>query len=506
MSIQNMIRTAIIALIAASAIPVSLPAQQQAEAQRQKPVHHQYKLVDLGTFGGPHSSFNSGSSIINRSGTAVGGASASTPDPLCLFDFPYCFIFHAGKFENGEFSDLGSLPGGANNSIANAINSWGVVVGSSENGLIDPATGGPTGVATLWANGRVINLGTLGGSFSLAGAINDHNQIVGFAQNNLPDPFNFGALAGFPSSTQWRATLWQHGTIQDLGTLGDGTGSAATSVNERGQIIGVSFADSVVNPSTGYPTLAPFLWENGRMRNLGTLGGLMAFTSGLNNKGQVVGTSNLAGDQTSHPFLWERGLLRDLGTLGGSYGEAHWVNENGEVIGLSATANDEAYDGFLWRNGKMIDLGSVNGDGCSSANGINSSGQIVGESFSCSVDSHHAFLWENDGPAIDLNLFVPPGSDLHLIEAQFIGEGGEIAGAALLSNGDTHAFLLIPEEHDELNATIATETTQANAPSDVQTPTNVAHEPLTPEKLAALREKYTHRYRGFGIKLPKPTN
>jgi probable HAF family extracellular repeat protein len=494
---------AVTVLLAVLAIPLGLTAQEQATMQGQKPSHHRYKFVDLGTFGGPHSSFNSGSSIINRSGTAVGGASTSTPDPLCLFDSPYCFIFHAGKYENGLFSDLGSLPGGANNSIANAINSSGVVVGSSGNGLIDPVTGLPAGVATVWENGRVIDLGTFGGSFSLAGAINDHNQVVGLAENNIPDPFNFGGLAGLPSPTQWRATLWQHGMMQDLGTLGDGTESGAGAINDRGQIVGASFTNSVVNPSTGFPTLAPFLWENGRMRNLGTLGGLSGAPSGLNNKGQVVGTSNLAGDQTAHPFLWERGWLRDLGTLGGSSGFANSVNENGEVIGISNTANDEAFDGFLWRNGVMTDLGSVAGDGCSNANGINSRGQVVGESFSCSVDSHHAFLWENGGPAIDLNIFVPPGSDLQLTEAQFIGEGGEIAGVALLANGDAHAFLLIPEENDEVSATSATEPTQPNAAPLMQSPTKVAQGPLTPEKLAALREQFAHRHRSFGLKSPK---
>lgn len=491
------------AFLAVLAIPVRLAAQKQEERQERKRDLPRYTLFDLGTFGGPHSSFNSGSRIINRSGTAVGGASTSIPDPLCLFDFPYCFVFHAGKYENGVFSDLGSLPGGAN-SIANAINSSGVVAGSSENGLIDPVTGLPASVATVWENGRVIDLGTFGGSFSIAVAINDRNQVVGFAENNIPDPFNFGGLAGLPSPTQWRATLWQDGRMQDLGTLEDGTESGAGAINDRGQIVGASFTNSVVNPSTGFPTLAPFLWENGRMINLGTLGGVFGTPSGLNNRGQVVGTSDLPGDQTKHPFLWKRGRLRDLGTLGGSSGGANSINENGEVIGWSFTANDEALDGFLWRNGVMTDLGSVAGDGCSNANGINSRGQVVGESYSCSVDSHHAFLWENGGPAIDLNIFVPPGSDLQLTEAQFIGEGGEIAGAARLANGDFHAFLLIPDDKDEAaDSESATATTEADVAPVTQRPTQVTQGKLTQEKLAALRARFNHRHRGFTSRSPQ---
>jgi hypothetical protein len=74
-----------LAALLAVALGTPLAAQQQAAK------HHKYKLIDLGTFGGPHSSFNSGTSIINRSGTAVGFASTSTPDPAC-FDFPDCFV------------------------------------------------------------------------------------------------------------------------------------------------------------------------------------------------------------------------------------------------------------------------------------------------------------------------------------------------------------------------------------------------------------------------------
>jgi probable HAF family extracellular repeat protein len=478
--------TTLAVLVALVAIGTPLAAQEH------KTKHLHYKVIDVGTFGGPHSSFSSGGSIINPSGTAVGYASTSTPDPACI-DSPYCFIFHAGKYEHGVFSDVGSLPGGDNNSLPNAVNSSGVAVGWSGNGLIDPVTGVPAFVATVWTNGKVIDLGTFGGSFSLAGAINDRNQVVGLAENNIPDPFNFGGLAGLPSPTQWRATMWQNGRMRDLGTLEDGTESGATAVNEHGQIVGGSFTNSVVNPSTGFPTLAPFLWENGRMRNLGTLGGLSGIASVVNNRGQVTGNSNLLGDQTQHPFLWERGALRDLGTLGGSFAAATWVNEKGEVVGGSTTANDEAFDGFLWRNGLMTDLGSVAGDGCSQANGINSRGQVVGESFSCSVDSHHAFLWENGGPAIDLNIFVPPGSDLQLAEAQFIGEGGEIAGAARLANGDFHAFLLIPDDKDEaVSSERDTATKQTDVAPVSQRPTPVAHEKLTPEKLAALRARFAH--------------
>src|SRR6202043_1398909 len=144
----------------------------------------------------------------------------------------------------------------------------GLVAGFSENGLIDPQTGQPAGVAVLWEGGKAINVGTvLGGTESLASAVNNRGQVVGFSNNDIPDAFS---LAGFP--TQTRAFLWQYGVMRDLGTLG-GPDASASFVNNHGQVAGFSYTDSAVNPSTGVPTTHPFLWENGKMTDLGTLGG-----------------------------------------------------------------------------------------------------------------------------------------------------------------------------------------------------------------------------------------
>src|SRR5450755_1032141 len=103
--------------------------------------------------------------------------------------------------------------------------------------------------------------------------------------------------------------------MQDLGTLG-GPEATAYVINERGQVTGGSYTNSTpnaVSDSCGQnvPTFDPFVWENGKLIDLGTLGGTCGFGSTINNRGQVVGQSDLAGDVYFHPFLWDRGKLTD---------------------------------------------------------------------------------------------------------------------------------------------------------------------------------------------------
>lgn len=130
----------------------------QDQAQEQSKRKH-YTLVDLGTLGGPNSYGN----FITPRGTVVGGASTSVPDPICTGPWDgSCYYEHAFEWRKGVLTDLGTLDGG-NNSLANAINSHGSVFGVSENGLSDPVYGVRAFVGTIWEHGEVEDLGTLGG-------------------------------------------------------------------------------------------------------------------------------------------------------------------------------------------------------------------------------------------------------------------------------------------------------------------------------------------------------
>jgi probable HAF family extracellular repeat protein len=411
--------------------------------------HPRYKLIDLGTFGGPSSTVGGESECVNNHGTMVGAAETAIPDPFAPNCFsPNCLVQHAFQWKAGVLTDLGALPGGGG-SYAIWINAKGDIAGLSGNGVIDPLTGIPEAVAVLWKDGEIINLGTLGGNGSIAIQVNNRGQVVGGAANSIPDEFSLSPILGNPFfTTQTRAFLWENGVIQDLGTLG-GPDSSAWFVNELGQVAGVSYTDSLPNDTTGLPTLHPFLWEKSQMIDLGSLGGAFSSVGGLNNRGAVVGLMTLPGDEFQHPYLWDRGTLTDLGTLGGSNGEAVAINNAGEVAGV-ADLPDGSHNAFLWKNGVMIDLGNLGAT--SFAHAINSKGQVVGASRVSFVPSQiSAFLWEKGGPMIDLNTLIPAGSPLHLTFAEHINDRGEISGTGVPPGVNVddigtlgHAFLLIP--------------------------------------------------------------
>jgi probable HAF family extracellular repeat protein len=345
---------------------------------------------------------------------------------------------HVFRLRHGVQTDMGILPGGTS-SCTQWINEHDVIVGGSTNGATDPLTDYPEVNAVEWEHGWIRNLGTLGGNESVAYAINNHGTVVGWALNSISDPFAFSVFAF--GATQAHAVLWARGAMWDLGTLG-GPDSAAYFVNESGQIAGQSLTNSIPNETTGFPTQDPFLWDRGKMTDLGSLGGTNGYPLSLNNRGQVIGQSNLKGDQTFHPFLWDRGVLTDLGTFGGDFGSANWMNDAREIVGWALYPGNQVFRPFRWKDGAMTDLGTVSGDDCGIAFGINSIGQVVGSSGDCQGNGLHAFLWNGD--IVDLNSLVSPSSALQLKSATNINDRAEIAGTGVTPNGDQHAFLLIP--------------------------------------------------------------
>ena len=432
-----------IALFTVLALPVQLAAQ-----------HTRYKVIDIGTLGGT-STYQQGNGpgtaqFINSAGTVVGSSDTTTPDPNAPNCFNSdCLVSHAFRWQGGVLTDLGALPG-VNSSLANAINARGWIAGGSLNGEIDPVTGFPGGHAVLWKDTEIFDLGTLGTGVESAGTyVDDAGVVVGISTIDTSfDPF---AVFG-PFSSPTHAFIWKNGVMRDLGTLG-GPDSfiAGLCADQRTELFaGASYVNSTPNGTTGLPTLDPFLWENGTMIDLGTLGGTFGGAQCANNRGQVTGSSNLLGDSASHPFFWDRGVMTDIGTFGGNFGFPTWINDFGEVVGRANLPGDQIHHAFLWRDGVLTDLGTFGTN--STAFQINSSHQIVGAS-RIDAQNNHAFLSENGGPIIDLNTLIASNpSSLTLVGAFNINDRGEITGLGAppgvpptgTDAPGLHPFLLIP--------------------------------------------------------------
>jgi probable HAF family extracellular repeat protein len=358
--------------------------------------------------------------------------------------------------------DLGTL--GGTQGVAEGISDRGWVVGDAN------LKGDRSVHATLWRNGVVTDLGTLGG-------INSQEQwpvkdnrglIVGSSETSAMDPFaedfcGFDYNAGVPpTGLICVGFLWQHGLMSALPTLG-GNNAQAMSVNDRGQVVGLA-ENGTQDPNCVPPQVLDIeavIWgpKPGQIRQLPPLpGDISAWAIGINEREQIIGVSgdcvspnfNAPGATTpQHGVIWQDGTVTNLGELGNT-GAFPWaINSKGQVVGQSTPKGNAFVHTFLWRNGIMTDLGVLPGDAGSFAFGLNDQGEVVGGS--CSTSSCRAFLWK-DGVMTDINSLVKPGSTpLYLVFGNDINSRDEIAFYAFdQSNGEFHAAMAIPcdERHN----------------------------------------------------------
>lgn len=315
--------------------------------------------------------------------------------------------------------DLGTLPGFIS-SRATAINTRGQIVGWAD-------TTNNITHAFLWENGVMKDLGTFGGSESLASGINNSGEIVGAMILN----------------DERHIFVWQDGKMIDLGVL-DNFANLGDAQNYNPGV-GINDHSRVTSRLTVEGgNQRSFIWDQGQTAYFGLLGdGSLCHAQAINNGGQIVGQA-IDTNGHSYPFVWQDGKVTKLGSLGGTRSDATAMNDHGLVIGWSTPVN-AGLDGahaFVWRNGTMKDLGTLGGKS-SRAYAMNNADQVIGYAVT-SQGSSEAFLWEN-GQMSNLNELAISNSGWHLICGDAINDRGQIV--ALGRKGqEQHAFLLSPPD------------------------------------------------------------
>jgi probable HAF family extracellular repeat protein len=374
-----------------------------------------------------------------------------------------------GQMENQQPSryyvfNLGD-PGGGNTAAAASINELGWIAGNSYE------SGNTNEHAFLWV-GSPVDLGTLGGPNSVVAWPNKNNkgQIAGIAETAETNPLGETwscALANFYPFVTGDVCLgfiWQAGVMTALHPLPGGIDSYAAGTNNEGKVAGWA-EDGVHDHTCNSPQVLQFegvVWgpKPGQMAQLSPLPpDPDSAATAINDEGQIVGISGLCsnaagGTSAEHAVLWENESARPV-NLGNFDGGLAWntptaINDRGQVAGFGNQVGTPATEfnpiAFFWsKEGGIEPISPIGDDTNSWAWGINNRGVIVGQSFGGADDpTGRAFIYEN-GVATDLNTLIQPNSSLELELANDINDAGEIVGFALdTTTNATVTFLAVP--------------------------------------------------------------
>jgi probable HAF family extracellular repeat protein len=368
------------------------------------------------------------------------------------------FLPVALQAQTYQVKTLNGLGGGAG---ANGINNRGQIVGLANNetntishaALWTAASSTPFDLGSL--GGADINSAT---AFPVK---NNRGLIVGISDtdenNPLGEAFSCWPFyaAGVPTRKICRGFRWEQGVMTPLPPFAGGYNSYATGANNRGQVVGWAengVHDSSCNTAFQILQFRAALWEpNGEMRELPPLpGDSTSAATAINDKGQVVGISGACGVavgdvSAAHAVIWENEVPTRIPDFGGhAWNTPTAINNDGVVVGFSLPAAADGtrfYRAFVWtkENGtKMLD--QIPGDVRSAAFGINNDGTIVGLSRTPGA-LLRAVVWQDAEAQIkNLNDLSVSGSPYLLIGGD-VNAGGEIAGFT----GNGSGFLATPD-------------------------------------------------------------
>ncbi len=359
-----------------------------------------------------------------------------------------------------KITDLGTNKSTDNFSMAMGLNNQGWT--ENMDGFVNPpetstSTTVSRGRAVIGIYGVNIDLGTLGkpdgNSWINWGGINDRGEAVGMSETAEPDPTGEN-ICGFGTHLTCVPFLWRDGHLSALPTLG-GINGQASAINNRGEVVGFAedgAVDSTCPAGTTNNRIAlPALWERGKAEELPLVAGdLDGFAYGINDQGQAVGYSGNCSAAT-HAVMWKDNTafaLQDLGGTGSNF--AYAISNRGQIAGQVGLGDGVPFYAAVWRdgaNGAATKIDLLPGDFSAFATGINNRGQVVGNDFDPTFSWAHGFIWQ-DGVTTDLNTLISADSNLFIISASNINDRGQISGMATVQTGpnagNIHAYLLTP--------------------------------------------------------------
>jgi probable HAF family extracellular repeat protein len=263
------------------------------------------KMTTLESFGGAISF----PTAINNRGHIVGVS--TYPDSI-----PEQRYYHAVLWQDGKLISL-ETPG-EEGSRAVGLNESGQVLVIWWYELGEPN-------AFVWKDGRRTDLGTLGGCCTHAASLNDSGQVTG---------------GSFTTSGELHAFVWKNGRMTDLGVPEGWNSSSAAEINNAGQVL----------LNLGYPA-QPFIWERGVFRQLEDPYGLGGLAQKINAKGQVSGYLYINNNPWEiAPVFWDtNGTITVQSSLATENSGTTGINNRGQVIGWIQTP-DFQIRSFLWNS------------------------------------------------------------------------------------------------------------------------------------------------------------
>jgi probable HAF family extracellular repeat protein len=239
---------------------------------------------------------------------------------------------------------------------------------------------------------------------------------------------NTHAIVG-TTATPHQPFVWINGKVKILPTLGGATGFG-DQANSKNHAVG---STTLATGSNLHATM----WIGKQVINLDQFGGVSSSGNVINNLDQVAGAYD-PGDSTEHAYFLTSTGWTGIGDLGGSYTFTFGLNDAGMVTGQSDTSNTPdpvfgipPFHGYVWQNGELTDFGSVFGDDFNTANYVNAAGQIIGSSDLANNFYAHAFLYDH-GTITDL--LTLPGDQISW--GLGINNVGQIVGTSGLRDPD----------------------------------------------------------------------